>query len=90
MFGSSSPLPPRASEGGGMVCEPVGMADLLPDQKQSREAVDLLLTCRSSPSLTTFVFRSSEEVRSRVKVSLQIIIHVGSSHQELLSFVSGD
>ena len=27
---------------------------------QSREAVDLLLTCHPSPSLTTFAFRSSE------------------------------
>ena len=30
------------------------------DSKQSREAVDLPLTCHSSPSLTTFAFRSSE------------------------------
>ena len=30
------------------------------DSKQSREAVDLLLTCHPSPSLTTFSFRSSE------------------------------
>ena len=38
-------------------------ADLLSDhfeRKQSREAVDLLLTCHPSPSLTTFAFRSSE------------------------------
>ena len=41
----------------------VGKADLLLDHfdsKQSREAVDLLLTCHPSPSLTTFAFRSSE------------------------------
>ena len=30
------------------------------DSKQSREAVDLPLTCNPSPSLTTFAFRSSE------------------------------
>ena len=30
------------------------------NSKQSREAVDLPLTCHPSPSLTTFVFRSSE------------------------------
>ena len=30
------------------------------DGKQSREAVDLPLTCHPSPSLTTFAFRSSE------------------------------
>ena len=30
------------------------------DGKQSREAVDLPLTCHPSPSFTTFAFRSSE------------------------------
>ena len=30
------------------------------DSKQSKEAVDLPLTCHPSPSLTTFAFRSSE------------------------------
>ena len=41
----------------------VGKADLLSDHfdsKQSREAVDLPLTCHPSPSHTTFAFRSSE------------------------------
>ena len=45
------------------MCESVGKADLLSDHfdsKQSREAVDLLLTCHQSPSFTTFAFRSSE------------------------------
>ena len=45
------------------MCESVGKADLLSDHfdsKQSGEAVDLLLTCHLSPSLTTFAFRSSE------------------------------
>ena len=63
MFGSSSSLPRLVSEGGGLVCEPVGKADLLSDHfdsKQSREAVDLLFTCHPSPILTTFAFRSSE------------------------------
>ena len=63
VFGSSSSLPPLVSEGGGLVFESVCKADLLSDHfgiKQSREAVDLLLTCHPSPSLTTFVFRSSE------------------------------
>ena len=44
------------------VCVSVGEADLLSNHfgsKQSREAVDLPLTCDPSPSLTTFVFRSS-------------------------------
>ena len=48
------------SEGGGLVCESVGKADLLSDHfdsKQSREAVDLLLTCHPSPSITTFAIR---------------------------------
>ena len=63
MFGSSPSLPPLVSEGGRLVCESVGKADLLSDNfdsKQSREAVDLPLTCHPSPSLTTFAFRSSE------------------------------
>ena len=37
-------MPPIVSEGGGLVCESVGKADLLSDHfdsKQSREAVDL-------------------------------------------------
>ena len=56
-------MPPLVSEGGGLVCELVGKADLLSDHfdsKQSREAVDLPLTCHPSPSLPTFAFRSSE------------------------------
>ena len=56
-------MTPLVSEGGGLVCESVGKADLLShnfDSKQSREAVDLPLTCHPSPSLTTFAFRSSE------------------------------
>ena len=63
VYGSSSSLPPLVSEGGGLVCESVGKDDLLSDHfdsKQSREAVDLPLTCHPSPSLTTFAFRSSE------------------------------
>ena len=63
VFGSSSSLPPLVSEGGGLMCESVGKANLLSDHfdsKQSREAVDLPLTCHPSPSLTTFAFRSSE------------------------------
>ena len=45
------------------MCESARKADLLSDHfhsKQSREAVDLPLTCHPSPSLTTFAFRSSE------------------------------
>ena len=52
---SSSSLLPLVSEGGGLVCESVGKADLLSDHfdsKQSREAVDLPLTCHPSHSLT--------------------------------------
>ena len=63
VFGLSSSLPLLISEGGGLVCESVGKADLLSDHfdsKQSREAVDLPLTCHPSPSLTTFAFRLSE------------------------------
>ena len=63
VFGSSSSLPLLVSEGGGLVWESVGKADLLLadfDSKQSRETIDLLLTCHPVPSFTTFAFRSSE------------------------------
>ena len=55
-------MPPLVSEGGRLVWESVGKADLLSDHfdiKEYREAVDIPLTCQS-PSLTTFAFRSSE------------------------------
>ena len=63
VFGSSSSLPPHVSEGGGLLCESVGTADLLSDHfdsKQSMEAVDLPLTCHPSPSFTTFAVRYRE------------------------------
>ena len=63
MFGPSSSLPRLVSECGGLECESIVKADLLSDHfysKQSREAVDLPLTCHPCPSLTTFTFRSSE------------------------------
>ena len=63
MFSSSLSLPPLISDGGGLVCESVGKADLLSDhfdRKQSSNAVDLHLTCHQSPSLTTFAFRSRD------------------------------
>ena len=56
-------MPPLVSEGCGLVCESVGKANLLSDHfnsKQSREDVDLPLTCHPSPSFTTVAFRSSE------------------------------
>ena len=56
-------MPPLVSDGGGLVCELVGKADLLSDHfdgKQSSEAVDLPIVRQQSPSLTTFAFRSSE------------------------------
>ena len=48
VFDSSSLLPRLVSECGGLVCESVDKADLLSDifdSKQSREAVNLQLTC---------------------------------------------
>ena len=45
------------------MCESVVKADLPSDHfdgKQSRESVDLPLTCHPSPSLTSFAFRSSD------------------------------
>ena len=55
------------------MCKPVGKADLLSDHfdsKKSEEAVDLLLTCHPSPSLTTFAFRSSEVRRLLLDLDL--------------------
>ena len=63
VFGMFLSLPSFVSEGGGLVCESVGKADLLSghfDSKHCREAVDLPLSCHPSPSLTTFAFRSRE------------------------------
>ena len=54
VFGSGSSLPLLVGPGGGLVCESVGKADLLLDRfdiKQSRESVDLLVTCHPSPSV---------------------------------------
>ena len=56
-------MPLLVSKGGGLVCESVGKDDLLSDyfdSKQSRDAVDLPLTCHPYPSFTTFALRSSE------------------------------
>ena len=56
-------MPPLVDGVGGLVCESVGKADLLSDHfygKQSRESVDLPLTCHPSPRLPTFAFGSSE------------------------------
>ena len=59
VFGLSSSLGPLVREGGGLGCVSIGKADLLLDldSKQSREAVELQLTCHQSPSLTTFAFK---------------------------------
>ena len=62
---SVSSLPSLVGGGGGLVWESVGKADLLSDDfdgKQSRESIDLPLTCHPSPRLTTFAFRSSEVI----------------------------
>ena len=37
VFGSSSSLPPLGSEGGGLVCESVGKADLLSDHFDNKQ-----------------------------------------------------
>ena len=63
MFGLSSPLPPLVGGGVGKACESVGKVDLPSDHfggKQSRESVDLLLTCHLSLRLTTCANRSSD------------------------------
>ena len=69
-----------------MVCESVGKADLLSDQldsKQSREAVDLSLTCHPSPSLTTFAFRSREARR----LLLNLDPYGGTTHWVCFLFI---
>ena len=60
LFSFSSSLPPLVGGGGRLVCESVGKADLLSDHfdgKQSRESVDLPLTCHPYTSLTSFAFQ---------------------------------
>ena len=63
-------MPLLVSDGGGLVCESVGKADLLDhfDSKLSREAVDLPLTCHLSLRLTTFAFGSREVKASLVRL----------------------
>ena len=66
VFVTSLSLPALVSKEWTGVCVSVGKADLLSDHfdsNQSREAVDLPLTCHPPPSLTTFAFRSSEVIR---------------------------
>ena len=61
--GSDLSLPPLIGAGDGLVCESVGMADMLSthfDRKHSRDPVSLPSTCHPSPSLTTFACRSQE------------------------------
>ena len=68
VFGLSSSLPPLVGGGGGLVCELVGKADLLSDHfdgKQSRESVDLPLTCHDR-SLQVLPPLPSGRVRSGV------------------------
>ena len=63
VFGLSSSMPLLVGGGGGLVRESVGKADLLSnyfDGKQSRESVDLPLTCHPSQRLTSFAFWPSE------------------------------
>ena len=64
--GSDSSLHPLIEEGGSLVCESVGKADMLSvhfDGKESKVPVDLSSTCHPSPSLTTFAFRPREVKR---------------------------
>ena len=66
-------LPPLVVGGDGRVCESVGKADLLSDHfysKESRESVDLVLTCHLCPSLATFSFRSCEVSRLLLDLDL--------------------
>ena len=77
VFGLSSSLPELVGAGGGLVCESVGKADLLSDHfdsKQSRESVDLPLTCHPSLTLTTFAFRSREVRRLLLDLTLMVAL----------------
>ena len=59
----SPQLPPLVGGAGRLVCKSVGKADLLSyhfDGQQSRESVDLPLTCHPSLRFTSFTFRLSE------------------------------
>ena len=59
------------------MCESVGQANLLSDKfacKQSREVIDLPLTCHQSPRLSTFASRSSE-----VRRLLYYLYHYGGT-----------
>ena len=58
VFGSISSLPPLVSEGGVLVCESVGKADLLSDHfdsKESKESVDLCSLASRHPVLPPFL-----------------------------------
>ena len=71
-------MPPLVSEGGGLVCESVGKADLLSDNfdsNQSRKTVDLPITCHPSPSLTIFAFWSSEVRRLLIYWTLLVALN---------------
>ena len=66
-------MTPLVSESGGLSCESVGKDDLLSDHfdsKQSKQAVDLPLTCHPSPSLTIFAIRSKEVRRFLLDLDL--------------------
>ena len=74
-FGSSSDssLPPLIWDSGGLVLASVFKAEMLSpnfDGKQSRDPVDLPSTCHTSPSLTTFAFRSREVRRLLLDLDL--------------------
>ena len=67
VFSKSSSLPPLVNEGGGLVCESVGKADLLSDHfdsQQSMGAVELPLTCH--PSLIVLPHLPSGRERSGI------------------------
>ena len=71
-------MPLLVSEGGRLLCESVGKADLLWDHfdsKQSLMAVDLPLTCHPSTSLTTFTFRSREVRRLLLETPLPSVTY---------------
>ena len=88
VFGMSSSLPLLVGEDGGLLCDLVSKADLLPDHfdnKQYKESVDRPLTCHVSASLTTFAFRSIN-ISSYLKRTPDVLVFWQLLH--LVSFPS--
>ena len=66
MFGAESDIPPLCSPGGTLVSDPAEKADLFStwsDSNQSRDIVELPLTCHPRPAFCGIAFRAREVER---------------------------